>query len=149
MNRGFSRRLHRQVQVYLLAILNRDEREKVFLTKMFWLPESFFVTVKPWNQYAHWKNHVIGVRSGWLGIEGIPLNMRNLHVYKVSCNTLGGLINRARIIESGVPYVTLQVRGLPIRFIPATMKILCWGKEVQISLFQSRCTFETQGFTEL
>ena len=40
----------------------------------------------------HWQDLQIGVHYSWIGIEGLPLLMWNIHVFKIIGEACGGLV---------------------------------------------------------
>lgn len=48
-----------------------------------------------WRKEDHWQNLQISVRHSWIGIEGIPLIMWNIHVFKVIGEAYGGFLEVA------------------------------------------------------
>ena len=51
-----------------------------------------YVRMKRWRKEDHWQNLKISVRHSWIGIEGIPLLMWNIHVFKIIGEACGGLL---------------------------------------------------------
>ena len=49
-----------------------------------------------WSQQEHWKDIVFEDKNTWAGIEGIPLNWWNVHVFKVIGANVGGVLEIAK-----------------------------------------------------
>lgn len=60
------------------------------------LPGVREVKLQRWNPQSQLNNSKIVCRNSWLGIEGLPLNMWNKHVFKVIGSKCGGLLDIAR-----------------------------------------------------
>lgn len=95
------------------------------------------VIFRPWDPKTQFQNPKIVCSHNWIGIEGLPLNMWNNHVFKVLGSSCGGLldvdINTAE--KTFLPHARLQFRGLEGGFIPQNLNIHCWGEEITLKLF--------------
>ena len=47
------------------------------------------VRLKRWNLFAHWDDLQIHVNQSWIDIEGLPINMWNIHLFKIIGKSLG------------------------------------------------------------
>ena len=60
------------------------------------IPEVGKVRFERWNSETQFKNTKIKCRISWIGIEELPINMWNVHVFKVIGQKCGGLMDIAR-----------------------------------------------------
>ena len=95
------------------------------------------VRIERWNMYAHWDNLQIHVHQSWIGIEGLPLNMWNIHVFKIIGKSLGGLLEVAPETKAltFLKYAKIRVGGLEGGFMDPILEILCQGVRVSLGLF--------------
>ena len=90
-----------------------------------------------WNQFTHWDNLQIHIKQSWIGIEGLPINMWNVHVFKIIGKALGGLLEVAPGTRkfNFLRYAKIKVGGLEGSFMDPIMEILCEGLRVCIGMF--------------
>ena len=95
------------------------------------------VKIKRWNMFAHWDNLQIHVNHSWIGIEGLPLNMWNIHVFKIIGKSLGGLLDVAPETTSlsFLKFAKIKVGGLEDGFVDPILEILCQGLRVSLGIF--------------
>ena len=87
--------------------------------------------------FAHWDNLQIHVNQSWIGIEGLPINMWNIHVFKIIGKALGGLLDVAPETRTFrfLKFAKIKVRGLEGGFMDPVMEILCQGLHVSLGIF--------------
>ena len=75
--------------------LKKQELEGLLL-KPFQL-RSYKTNIKMarWKKDDHWQDLQIRVHYSWIGIEGLPLLMWNIHVFKVIGEACGGFLEVA------------------------------------------------------
>ena len=131
-------KLHRRVELspmfadrVILWCVNEIEKSVVESLGLSILPGVFKVVFKKWSQEAHWEDMKVECSYSWIGVEGIPLNMWNIHVFKVIGAKCGGLIDvdRATAEFKFLNHARLQLKGNRQGFIPETLEIFCWGKK--------------------
>ena len=97
------------------------------------------VRVVNWKKEDHWENLQIGVRYSWIGIEGLPLHMWNIHVFKVIGEACGGLLEVAEetMKRSFMGYVKIKIKGFESGLMNPVIEILC-GIKVYLGAFSIR-----------
>ena len=71
--------------------LEADELEGLLLQSEQLSSLKSQVRMVNWKKEDHWENLQIGLRYSWIGIEGLPLHLWNIHVFKVISEACGGL----------------------------------------------------------
>ena len=64
--------------------LEEQELKGLLLTPNQLSSNKTFIKMGRWRKEDHWLNLQIEVRHSWIGIEGIPLIMWNVHVFKIT-----------------------------------------------------------------
>ena len=95
------------------------------------------VKLERWNQLAHWDSLQIHVKQSWIGIEGLPINMWNFHVFKIIGKSLGGILEVAPETRTlnFLKYAKIKVGGLEEGFMDPIIEILCQGLRVLLGIF--------------
>ena len=80
------------------------------------------------------------MRYSWIGIEGLPLQMWNIHVFKVIGEACGGFLEIAEEIKnkSFLGYAKIKVKGFESGLMNPVIKILCEGEKVCLGAFSIR-----------
>ena len=137
---GLCWKLGRQVEFSALhaniAILwcrNEAEKRLLLCYEFCNLPNTRAMKVVNWSQKEHWEEIVFEGKNSCVGIEGIPLNWWNIHVFKVIGAKLGGFleIDKETIAFSFLNYAKIRV----LRVSKMDSCHLFWNcREVQIRL---------------
>ena len=90
-----------------------------------------------WQKEDHWQNLKIGVRNSWIGIEGIPLLMWNIHMFKIIRKACGGLLEVAEETsnKSHLGFAKLRVKGFESRLMNPIIELLCEGERICLGVF--------------
>ena len=77
------------------------------------------------SQKEHWEDIVFEGKNSWVGIEGIPLNWWNFHVFKVIGAKVKGLlkIDKETIDFSFINYAKIRVKGFNTGFLPFVLEM--------------------------
>ena len=96
-----------------------------------------YVKMDNWKKEDHWENLQIGVRYGWIGIEGLPLQMWNIHVFKVIGEACGGLLEVAEetLKKSYLGFAKIKIKGFESGLMNPIIEILCQGEKVCLGAF--------------
>ena len=87
--------------------------------------------------FAHLDNLQIHVNQSWIGREGLPINVWNIHVFKTIGKSLGGLLDvvpETRTFRF-LKFARIKVEGLEGGFMDLIMEILCQDLRVSIGIF--------------
>ena len=137
-------KLRRAVEVVSLAAdraifwcLNEDEISSLLLNPVEFSNGRNQVRIEQWNIFAHWDNLQIHVNHSWIGIEGLPINVWNIHVCKIIGKSMGGLLEVAHETTtfSFLQYAMIKVGGLERGFMDPIMEIPCQGLKVSVGIF--------------
>lgn len=116
-----------------------DEEDKRRMEKMGFcvIPDVGEVKFVRWNPDSQLTNLLIACSDSWIGIEGLPLNLWNQHVFNVLGSKCGGLleISRSTVDLTCLTHAEVKLKGLAGGFIQESMDIFCWGKRVKIKFF--------------
>ena len=95
------------------------------------------IRMERWNPFVHWDNLQIQVNHSWIGIEGLPINMWNIHVFKIIGKSLGGLLEVAPETRTlnFLKYAMIKVGGLEGGLMDPILEILCQGLRVSLGIF--------------
>ena len=95
------------------------------------------VCFERWTPDNQLSNSKIVYQNEWVGIQGLPINLWNFHVFKVIGQKIGGLLDVASCTAnlSFLPYAIVQLRGNKGGFIQENLEIFCWGKKINIRFF--------------
>ena len=98
---------------------------------------KYQIKIERWNQFVHWDNIQIQVKQSWIGIEGLPINMWNIHVFKTIGKSLGGLLEVAPETKNFnfLRYAKIKVGGLEGGLMDPILEILCQGLRGCIGIF--------------
>lgn len=101
------------------------------------LPSDARVTFRSWNPESQFGNSKVACSNGWMSVEGLPLNMWNIHVFKVIGEKCGGLsdVDSSTAEKKFLPHARLQFKGLKGGFLLELLIIYCWGKETKLRIF--------------
>ena len=144
IRRRIQAKLRRYVSVVTLAadraiLWCLDEEEiSVLLSNRFQFSNGRNqVKMERWNMFVHWENLQIQVNQSWMIIEGLPLNMWNIHVFKTIGKSLGGLLDVAPETKtlSFLKFAKIKVGGLEGGFMDPILEILCQGLKVSLGIF--------------
>ena len=93
-----------------------------------------------WRKEDHWENLQTGVRHSWIGIEGLPLQMWNFHVFKVIGEACGGFLEVAEETKnkSRLDYAKIKIKGFENGLMNLVIEILCEGEKVCLEVFLIR-----------
>ena len=85
-------------------------------------------------------NLQIEVQHSWIGIEGIPLIMWNVHVFKIIGEACGDLLEVADETKnkSYLGYAKIKVKGFESGLMNPVIKILCEGEKLCLGAFPIR-----------
>ena len=99
-----------------------------------------YVKMVRWSKDDHWFNLQIRVQHSWIGIEGMPLQMWNIHVFKVIGEACGGLLEIAEETKekSFLGYAKIKVKGFESGLMNPVIVILCEGEKVCLGAFSIR-----------
>ncbi|XP_062073106.1 uncharacterized protein LOC133777487 isoform X2 [Humulus lupulus] len=95
------------------------------------------VFFQPWN----WNNQVANMKvscfQNWIGIEGIPLNIWNTHVFKVIGTLCGGLmaVDKGSLEMRDISFARLRMFGDSNGFIPGSISLPYEGSNIVLKLF--------------
>ena len=95
------------------------------------------VRLERWNPFAHWDNLQIHVNHNWIGIEGLLINMWNIHIFKIIGKSLRGLLEvapKTRTLKF-LKYAKIKGGGLEGGFMDPILEILCQGLRVSLGIF--------------
>ena len=75
----------------------------------------------------HWNHTQIAVNYSWIGLEGIPLNLWNIHVFKIIGEVCGGLLEVAEetLNKSFLRFAKLKVKGPANGLMNPLMELPC------------------------
>ena len=123
----------------VLWCVNEIDRIKMENLGRFFIPDAGEVKFTRWNTKSQLNNSKIVCRNSWLGIEGVPLNLWNKHVFKVIGQKCGGLLDIARCTEelNCLTQAVVKLKGESGGFIKERMEIFCWGKKMMIKFVPS------------
>ena len=98
------------------------------------------VNMERWKKEHHWQNLQIEVSHSWIGIEGIPLLMWNIHVFKVIGEACGGFLEVAEETKnkSYLGYAMIKVKGFENCLMNPVIEIMCEGDKVCLGAFSIR-----------
>ena len=109
---------------------------------------SYITSVKMvrWSKDDHWFNLQIGVRYSWIGIEGLPLQMWNNHVFKVIGEACGGLLEIAEDTKnkSFLGYAKIKVKGHVSGLMNPVIETWCQGEKVCLGAFSLKGAYGGQ-----
>ena len=93
-----------------------------------------------WRKEDHWHNLQIIVRHSLIGIEGIPLIMWNIHIFKVTRDACGVLLEvvEETMNKSFLGYAKLKVKGFGSGLMSLVIKILCEVENICLGAFSIR-----------
>ena len=93
--------------------------------------------IEKWSPESQFKNSKIVCRKGWIGIEGLPLNLWNLQVFRVIRYKCGGLLEIAHrtLQKTCLSHAVLKVQGDEGGFVQEKLFLSCWGKSIQVKIF--------------
>ncbi|EXB80249.1 Putative amidohydrolase ytcJ [Morus notabilis] len=76
-------------------------------------------------------------RNSWIGIEGLPLNLWNYHVFKIIGDNCSGLVEIAEdtLGQSFLLFAKIKVRGFKDGFMSPIMEVSCQGERIHLGLF--------------
>ena len=79
----------------------------------------------------------IGVRYSWIGIEGLPLHMWNIHVFKVIGEVCGGFLEVAEetMKRLFMGFAKIKIKGFEYGLMNPVIEILCEGIKVCLGAF--------------
>ena len=71
-----------------------NEGEVMFLMEKddLYKGRNFLAKIKRWNMYMHWEYIQTEAKNNWIGIEGLPLNLRNMDTFRSIGEACGGLL---------------------------------------------------------
>lgn len=72
------------------------ERSMSLTGKSLFYRRNIIARMEPWSIFSHWEHVQIEARNSWIGVEGLPLNLWNVHAFKVTCEACGGLLEVAK-----------------------------------------------------
>ena len=121
----------------VLWCVNEEDKRKMEQLGLCFIPHVGEVKFVRWNPEAQLKNKIFFCSNSWMGIEGLPLNMWNKHVFKVIGRQCGGLLDIARctLDFTCLIHAEIKLKGREGGLIPESMEVFCWGKKVQIKFF--------------
>ena len=99
-----------------------------------------YIKMKKGRKEAHWETLQINVRYSWIGIEGLPLQVWNIHVFRVIGEACGGLLEVAEetMKQSFLGYAKTRIKGFEIGLMNPVIEILCQGEKVCLGAFSIR-----------
>jgi hypothetical protein len=114
----------------LIHCVNEDECKRIIMEESK-TSVGMIRSIQKWKQEFHWEDQKIHSPQGWIKIIGLPLNMWNYHTFKIIGSMCGGLIEVDEETKAATQlrYARLRVHGGTGGFLPAKLKILCWGVE--------------------
>ena len=85
-----------------------------------------FVKMGRWRKEDHWLNLQIEVQHSWIGIEGIPLIIWNVHVFKIIGEACRGFLEVAEETKnkSYLGYAKIKVKGFESGLMNLVIKIV-------------------------
>lgn len=93
--------------------------------------------MEPSSIYAHWDHVKIKARNSWIGIEGLPRNLWNIHAFKVIGEACRGLLEVAKeaLDHSFLLFTKIKIRGLKEGLTPHVLEVCCQGERIHLGLF--------------
>ena len=130
----------------ILWFANENDRIRTKLLGRVIIPGVGEVKLERWNPESQLKDPKIVCSNSWMGIEGLPLNLWNKHVFKVIGSKCGGLLDIATCTEdlTFLNQALLKLKGKKGGFLQERLEIFCWGKRLSIKLVPSN--FGVSGF---
>ena len=97
----------------------------------------FIGKIKKWNMYMHWEFTQIEARDSWIGVEGLPLNLWNMEIFKMIGEACGGLLEVASETNniSFLKYAKLKVKGFSSGFLHPIVEVPCGKEIIHVGLF--------------
>ena len=88
------------------------------------------VRFERWHPNTQFNDTKIECRNSWIGIEGLPINMWNVHGFKVIGQKCDELLDIARSTTklTFLSHARVQRNGNKGGFIQEKMELFCWGK---------------------
>ena len=76
-------------------------------------------------------------KNSWAGIEGIPLNWWNIHVFKVIGAKLGGLleIDKETTAFSVLNFAKIRAKGFTYGFLPSVLELPRGSDTIMLGVF--------------
>lgn len=144
IRQGLGNLIHRRAVVIPLAADRAitwclDEEEKSFLIKVRWIEERnrSIAKMENWTPEVHLNHTQIAVNYSWIGLEGIPLNLWNIHAFKIIGEVCGGLleVTEETLNKSFLRFAKLKVKGLANGLMNPLMELPCGGVTLHIGIF--------------
>ena len=116
---------------------DQEDKRRIEKLGLYTIPKVGEVQFVRWNPESQRKNTKIICSNSWLGIEGLPLNMWNNHVFKVIGSKCGGLLDIAKdtVHLNCLTHATIKLKGKEGGLIQESLDIYCWGKRARIRFF--------------
>ena len=116
---------------------NEEDKKRLEDIGLCTIPGVGEVCFERWNLDNQFTNSKIVCKNSWVGIEGLPINMWNSHVFKVIGEKCGGFLDLASCTAdlTFLPYAILKIGGNKGGFIQEKLEIFCWGKRIQLKFF--------------
>ncbi|EXB39510.1 hypothetical protein L484_011427 [Morus notabilis] len=99
--------------------------------------KRYLASFGQWSVQAHWESIEIEARNSLIGIQGLPLNMWNIHSLKIIRDACGGLSEVAEetLNQSFLLYAKIKVRGPTVGLMNPILEFPCQGEKVSVGLF--------------
>lgn len=116
---------------------NVDQQKALVRLDDCFLPAAPRVSFRSWSPEAQLHNSKVECCHGWIGVEGLPLNMWNINAFKVLGRMCGGLldVDITTAEKTLLVHARLKLKGFEGGFIPENLSVLCWGKETKLKFF--------------
>ncbi|KAK9088845.1 hypothetical protein Scep_027927 [Stephania cephalantha] len=94
--------------------------------------------IEGWSPTQH-SSHQISCHDTWIRLEGLPINLWNMHTYQSIGSHFGGLVEVASTTERKAYEhgSWIRVAGDINRFFPGKIEVPCWGTKVPITIITS------------
>ncbi|XP_062094813.1 uncharacterized protein LOC133800774 isoform X2 [Humulus lupulus] len=124
----------------LIWCANKREKERLISTGSVTIPELTAVSFAKWSWRNQMENRKISCKHDWIGIEGIPLNIWNHHVFKVIGSLCGGLlaIDKHTLERKNLFCAYINVKGDALGFIPSFISLPYDGNQLSLCLVKAR-----------
>ena len=95
------------------------------------------VSFEKWKPVFQFRNLKTVCTNSWIGIEGLPINLWNVHVFKDIGQRCGGLLDIAKCTKdlSFLSYAIVRLRGNKSGFIQEQFEINGWGTKIGLKTF--------------
>lgn len=121
----------------ILWCKDQQTKNEVLKNSIIFIKRRNVAVVSDWIESDQWEGNLLRVKNEWIGIEGLPFDLWNIHALKTIGNLCGGIIKVAQetLDLSDTRFAKIQVKGRKDELLSPLLELPFGEVQILVGLF--------------